>query len=95
MIFRLCTPRLIIPNGWQKVLNTRTHQIPKISHHTLISSSCCFKTHQHKKIHEVKLFHQKQQTQRDEGSVLKSVISCIRNSPYVRIARLDRPIGEF
>lgn len=94
MIFRLCTPRLIVPNGWQKVLNTRAHQITKINHHTLISSSFCFKNQQ-KKFNEIKLFHQKQPSaQKDERSLVNVVVSSIKNNPYVRISRFDRPIGE-
>lgn len=91
MIFRLCTSRLIIPNGWQKVLNARTQQLPKFNfHHT---SSCCFK--QNIKINEVKYFHQKQPAHKDEDNLMKAVVASIRNNPYVRIARFDRPIGEF
>lgn len=96
MISRLGTSRFTIPSRWQKVLGYRTLEIPKINHHTLISSSLpainC-KIHQHKsiKLHDERFFHQKQQ--RDD-SLIKSAISSIRNNPYFRIMRLDRPIGE-
>jgi hypothetical protein len=100
MISRLSTSRFMMASGWQKVLSCRTLEIPKINHHTLISSSSTIincKTHQQKSIvlHDVKLFHQKQQTQQKNENLIKSAISSIRNSPYFRIMRLDRPIGKF
>ena len=91
MIFRLCKSRLIVPNGWQKVLNAKTQQLPKINfHHT---SSCCFK--QNKINENVKFFHQKQPAQKNEDNLMRAVVASIRNNPYVRIARFDRPIGKF
>lgn len=94
MIFRLCASRLTLSASWQKVLST---QIPKIHHHTLITSSSSLSCKSLNKLNEAKLFHQKQQQpQRSENeSVIKAVVKSIRSNPYVRIARLDRPIGKF
>lgn len=90
MISRLTTSRFIVPNGWQKVLSCKTIRIPKINHHTLISPISC-KIYQQKLL-EARPFHQKQQ--KDE-SIVKTAINSIRNSPYFRIMRLDKPIGSF
>lgn len=98
MIFRLCTSRLTLAAEWQKVLSFRTLQIPKINHHTLFtssSSSVLINCKKHK-FNDARLFHQKQQKNGgvDEG-VIKTVVKSIRSNPYVRIARLDRPIGKL
>lgn len=96
MLSRISTSRFIIPSGWQKVLGCRTLDIPKINHHTLIASSLSiknYKIHQQKSIKQMdlKLFHQKQQ--RDD-SLIRTAITSIRNNPYFRIMRLDKPIGK-
>lgn len=88
MLYVLKNTRLIDIRTWQKVLNHRTLEIPKI-HHTFInsSSSRSFNINNDRKHNDI--LHQK------DVSVIKTALNTFKRNPYVRIMRLDRPIGNF
>lgn len=103
MLFRVCRSSFTFSTEWQRALSTKTLQIPKTYHHTLFSTSFFCKNNRFNQNHsqkisnlnQVKLFHQKQGDDDANKSVVKAITTSFKNNPYVRIARLDKPIGEL
>ena len=92
MLFRLGSLRFIKLNPKDKMLSFKTLEIPKKIHHTLIKTSpftsCRINYNKSIKIDEVK------QMSTEKNSLIVNALQKFRENPYVRIMRLDRPIGE-
>lgn len=92
MLFRLGTLRLIRVNPNHKVLSFKTLEIPKKIHHTLIKTSpftSCSINCKSIKLDETK------QKPMEKNSLIVNAFQRFRSNPYVRIMRLDRPIGKL
>lgn len=92
MLFRLGSLRIAKLYPKDKMLSFRTLQIPKKIHHTLIKTSpftsCSINYNKSIKNDELK------QKSPINNNILANVLQKFRENPYVRISRLDRPIGE-
>jgi hypothetical protein len=74
------------------MLSFKTLEIPKKIHHTLIKTSpftSCSINCKSIKPDEVK------QNPIENNSLISNAFQTFRSNPYVRIMRLDRPIGKF
>lgn len=93
MLFRLGLLRIAKLNPKDKMLSFRTLQIPKKIHHTLIKTSpftsCSINYNKSINNDEVK-----QKSTVNNNSLIANALQKFRENPYVRIARLDRPIGK-
>jgi hypothetical protein len=88
MLLRLRCPRLLDTRAWKKVLNCKTHVIPKI-HPSFIGSSS-FATCKNINNSPIK----QNEANINSNGISKNYFETFRSNPYVRIMRLDRPIGE-
>lgn len=97
MLLRLGSHQFI--GRWQKLLNYKTLELPKIYNNFVNSSSSSFTT---TCFNYSRITHQQNEKQQllqsdvktRETNVVKSAFEKFRSSPYVRIMRLDRPIGN-
>lgn len=89
MLFRLGSLRLIKINPRDRMLNFKTLEIPKKVHHTFIkvsSFTSCSTNYKSIKQNEATNL---------QNNVIATPVNKFLKSPYVRLMRLDRPIGNL
>lgn len=89
MLFRLGTLRLIKINSRDRVLNLKALDITKKVHHTFIKTSTSSRD-----FNSIKQNEASQKIQK-ENSLITTALTKFKGNPYVRLMRLDRPIGSF